>query len=81
MQLTANGHRFDTSPDRFGDLEPANHLLGDDVALREAMAEHGHLFFRGLLPADRVVEARHEILQKYAIVGLLSSYPDLLLTN
>lgn len=69
MQLTANGHPFDTAPDRFGDLEPSNHLLGDSVALRARIAEDGYLFFRGLLPADRVLAARLEILQKYAIVG------------
>jgi len=69
MQLTANGHPIDTRPDRFGDLEPMNHLLDDAVGLREAMADRGHLFLRGLLDPTTVLAARHEILQKYAIVG------------
>ncbi len=67
--LTANGNPLDTTPERFGELEPANHLLDDAAALREQMAERGHLFFRGLLPADVVLAARHEILLKYAILG------------
>ncbi|MEM9041193.1 MAG: phytanoyl-CoA dioxygenase family protein [Actinomycetota bacterium] len=69
MGLTANGHPLDTSSDSFGELEPMNSLLGDDAALRGAMAEHGHLFFRELLDPDVVLAARHEILSKYAILG------------
>jgi len=69
MQLTANGHPIDTSPERFGDLEPMNHLLGDERALCDAMAERGHLFFRELLDPARVLAARAEVLQKYAILG------------
>ena len=69
QQLTANGHPLDTDPARLGTLEPMNHLLGDPAGLRDAMAERGHLFFRGLLDADTVLAARHEILQKYAILG------------
>ena len=69
MQLTANGHKIDTSRERFGDLEPMNHLLGDADGLRDAMAERGHLFFRELLDPARVLAARTEVLQKYAILG------------
>jgi hypothetical protein len=69
MQLTANDHPVDIRPERFGELEPANHLLGHDAALREAMSERGHLFFRGLLDPDIVLAARHEVLLKYAILG------------
>ncbi len=68
-ELTANGYPVDRSPERFGDLEPADGLLGDPGALRAAMAERGYLFFRGLLDADRVLAARHEVLTKYAILG------------
>ncbi len=53
MQLTTNGHPLDTSPDRFGELVDATTLLGDAAALREALAERGYLFFRGLLDPDR----------------------------
>ncbi len=67
--LTANGHPLRTEADRLGELEPMNHLLGDAAAMRDAMTERGHLFFRGLLPAERVLAARTEVLQKYAILG------------
>ncbi len=69
MRLTTNGYELDTSPERFGVLETADELLGDDAALSEAMAERGYLFFKGLLPSETVLAARHEILTKYAILG------------
>lgn len=69
LQLTANGHLVDHQPDRLGSLEPANDLLDDDTALREAMAARGYLFFRGLLDPATVLAARHEVLVKYAILG------------
>ena len=68
-ELTANGHALDTGPDRFGEFEPANDLLGDGPALREAMAERGHLFFRELIDPDIVQQARLEVLSKYAVLG------------
>ena len=69
MRLTANGHPLDTSAARLGDLEPMNGLLADPAGLREAMSERGHLYFRGLVAPDVVLAARHEVLQKYAILG------------
>ena len=69
MTLTTNGHPLDTSPTRFGELEPANASLGDAAALRERMAEQGYLFFRGLIDPSIVLDARQEILLKYAILG------------
>jgi len=68
-ELTANGFALDTSNDRLAELSPANHLLDDPDGLREAMDEHGHLFFRGLLDPAVVNAARHEVLLKYAILG------------
>ncbi len=67
--LTVNGYAIDTSPTVFGELEPANDLLGDAAAMRAAMAERGYLFFRELLDPDIVLAARNEILLKYAIIG------------
>ena len=67
--LTANGHPLDVSPERLGELEPANELLDDPAGLREVMADRGHLFFRRLLEPEVVLAARHEILLKYAILG------------
>ena len=76
VELTANGYPVDTSPDRFGVLEPANDLLADDDGLRAAMDDRGYLFFRGLLHPDTVLEARSEILLKYAILGEIDDrYP------
>jgi hypothetical protein len=67
--LTANGHPLDDSPERLGELVPANDLLDDPVGLRESMAANGYLFFRELLEPQIVLAARHEILLKYAILG------------
>ncbi len=67
--LTANGRPLSDDPVGLGALEPANDLLGDPGALREAMAERGYLFFPGLLDVEAVLAARHEILQKYAVLG------------
>ncbi|MEO1056146.1 MAG: phytanoyl-CoA dioxygenase family protein [Actinomycetota bacterium] len=69
MQLTANDHTVDQSEQRFGELEPANDLLGDEQALRATMNEQGYLFFRALLDEEVVLRARHEVLLKYAILG------------
>ena len=38
-------------------------LLDDPEGLRSAAAERGYLFFPGLLPADAVLEVRHDVLQ------------------
>ncbi len=67
--LTANGYPVDTAPERFGEFETANDLLGDDAALRAALDERGYLFFRRLLEPAIVLEARREVLLKYAILG------------
>lgn len=69
MPLTTNGYPLDTSPLRFGELADSTTLLGDAAALREALAEHGYLFFRALLDPAVIAAARHEILTKYAILG------------
>jgi len=67
--LTANGRPVDTRPDRLGELETANDLLGDAAALTAAMAERGYLLFRELLDPEVVLAARREVLLKYAILG------------
>lgn len=74
--LTANGRPVDTSPERLGELVPANDLLGDPEALLEAMAERGHLLFRELIDPETALAARHEVLLKYAILGEIDDrYP------
>ena len=67
--LTTNGHAVDTSTDALGEFDTSNHLLDDAAGLREALAADGYLFFRGLFDPTTVLEARHEILTKFAILG------------
>lgn len=69
IMLTANGHPLDESPSRLGELQPSNDLLGDPSALRGSMNERGYLFFRRLIEPQFVLEARREVLLKYAILG------------
>ncbi len=75
--LTSNGVAMDTRADKFGELRPSNDILEDAEALRERLADEGYLFFRALIDRDAVLEARREILLKYAIVGEIDAihYP------
>ena len=47
----------------FADMTPSNELLGDDEALRARLADEGYLYFRGLIPRERVLGLRREILE------------------
>lgn len=69
MQLFSNGIQLDTSPERFGELRESNDIWHDGEAMRARMADEGYLFFRGLIDREVVLEARREILLKYATVG------------
>lgn len=69
MTPTANGHEVVTDPDAFGEFADDSALLDDPAALRARFNAAGWVFLRGLLPAETVLAARHEILTKYAIVG------------
>lgn len=71
--LSSNGVPLETGPDEFGELRDANELLGDFGALRQRMEEDGYLLFRGLLDRDVVLDARREILLKFAIGGEVDS--------
>lgn len=73
-RLYSNGIELDTSEDCFGLLRESQQLLGDAPSLRRRMSEDGYLFFRGLLDRETVIEARREILLKYAVIGELD--PD-----
>ncbi|MGE5292241.1 MAG: phytanoyl-CoA dioxygenase family protein [Micromonosporaceae bacterium] len=74
--LTSNGILLGTEPDEFGELR-ASAPAGDALALRQQMEADGYLLLRGLLDRDTVMEARREILLKFAIVGEIDSisYP------
>ncbi len=69
MALVANGHPLRTDPEHFGELADSIALVDDPAALRERFDDDGYVFLRGLLPADLVLQAREEILTKYAIIG------------
>ncbi|MEZ4709416.1 MAG: phytanoyl-CoA dioxygenase family protein [Caldilineaceae bacterium] len=68
-RLTSNGIELDVSPDKFGELRASNDILNDTETMRTRMADEGYLFFRELIPRQEVMDARREILLKYAIVG------------
>lgn len=44
-----------------GELADSSHLLGDDNALQARLAKDGYVFFRGLLPADALLELRDQV--------------------
>jgi len=67
--LYCNKIKLDTSPDKFGELQDSSPLISDIAACKARMDEQGYLFFRGMLDREVVIEARREIMLKYAIVG------------
>ncbi len=69
MRLSSNGKEIDTSPEKFGLLRDANELLHNAVQMRERMQEDGYVYLRNFLDKQVVLEARREILLKYAIAG------------
>lgn len=69
ITLTANGIALDTSEKALGPIRDSNDILADADSLRRRMADEGYLLFRRLIPPDVVLEARREILLKYATVG------------
>lgn len=73
LQLTSNGVAIDTNPAVYGELKDSSSILGDPDALRSRMEEDGYLYMAGLLDRQLVLEARREILLKYATVGEIDS--------
>lgn len=69
IPLFSNGHRLDTGPDRFGELRGAQAIVDDLGACHERMEQDGYLLFRGFLDRDVVMEARREIMLKFATIG------------
>jgi len=68
-RLYSQGHELDLDPDKYGELWDSSHLVDDMAALRSRMDEDGFWLMRGLIDRDRVLEARREIMLKYAIIG------------
>jgi len=71
--LSANGVLMETTPGACGEMRDANALLGDAQGLLDRMGGDGYLLFRRLLEPEVVLEARREILLKYATVGEIDS--------
>lgn len=71
--LYCGGIKLDTSPEKFGELRDSRDILGDIAACHARMADEGYLLFRGLIDRSAVMEARREIMLKYAIVGEIDS--------
>lgn len=67
--LFCGGIKLDTSRDMFGELRESNDILDSVDAQIRRMAQDGYLLFRGLIDRNVVLEARREILLKYAIIG------------
>ena len=67
--LTANGIELDQDPGKLGELADSTPLLGDTSALREQMEIEGYLYLPGFIDPETVLDARREILLKYAIIG------------
>lgn len=58
------------------ELVDSSPLLGDPQALLERAAADGYLYFRGLLPRDRVLDVRRQIMQVVADHGWLQPGTD-----
>lgn len=69
QKLYSNKVEIDTSDSCFGSLRESQDILGDVEALRTRMNKDGYLFFRQFLDPAEVLEARQEILLKFAIIG------------
>lgn len=57
-------------------LDSSTDLLGDADRLRDRLVEDGYLFLPGLLPRERVLEVRQEILRVMSKIGWLEDGTD-----
>ena len=77
-RLTSLGLELDLRPESFGELQSANELLPDPVALRQRMADDGYLYLREYLDKQQVLATRAEVTRRLAEHGLLDKrYPVL----
>lgn len=73
MELNFRGMKLDMSSGRTGSLRSSNDILDDVAAQKQRIADEGYLLFRELIDRNAVLDARREILLKYAIVGEIDS--------
>lgn len=78
QRLFFDGRPVDTASGLVGELADDSHLLDDRAALRTKFETTGFVFLPGLLAADLVLAARHELLQKYAVVGEIDDRGDVM---
>ena len=64
--LSSCGHVLDMDEHSWGELTDSSPLRNDMPALRQRMADEGHLFFRGFFPRDLILEARMSLLKRLA---------------
>ncbi|RDK03203.1 phytanoyl-CoA dioxygenase family protein [Paraburkholderia lacunae] len=73
MELLFRGKKLDLSSGKFGSMRSSNDILNHLEAQKQRMKEDGYLLFRKLIPEHTVLEARREIMLKYAVVGEIDS--------
>ena len=76
--LSFSGRPFDSSPERFDELTDSASLVHEPDALRQRYEDDGYVFVRSLLDAEIVLDARRELLLKYAMVGEIDDRDDVM---
>ncbi|MGN6101510.1 MAG: phytanoyl-CoA dioxygenase family protein [Devosia sp.] len=74
-QLSSNGHRMSTAPDRLGYLAPSHAAEGIAV-LRERFNAEGYLWMKGFLKREDVLEFRRSVFTAFADTGLIRPGTD-----
>ncbi|MFC4777094.1 phytanoyl-CoA dioxygenase family protein [Paenibacillus sp. GCM10023252] len=72
MNVKVGSRELEMGGPHLTELRSSNDILGDNKALRERMAEDGHLLIRGFHNRAEVLKARTAILQKMDGMGKLS---------
>ena len=73
--ITAQGQALDIGPSALGELVPTSELSDVDQ-LRERLRDDGYVYMPGFFPAEYVLAARHDLLDKIAGIGWLESGSD-----
>src|SRR3990167_8774184 len=73
MVLKSNGILISQEPDKLGELTDSNDILNDEFALRQRIKDDGYLHIKQFFDPELVLDARREILLKYAIIGEIDS--------
>lgn len=79
MKLFSNGHEIDVSDEKFGELRSSNDILNDFEKIRQRMEEDGYIYIKKFFDPELVLDARREILYKYAIAGEIDIFKNQLM--